>query len=139
MFDRLFKHRRTRAALKPLHGAPPVRRQKTYSAMTGYVYQYFYEGYRESDRAGRIGDEYVFQVSSDRKAGFPLTVFLPRAAVELWQQDHGRDLTQTEQYAAVKMALFEAFDERADLGPAEGEIEIAPANMERLLGTLEID
>lgn len=139
MFDRLFKRRPAPPLPKPLHGAPPVRRQKTYSAMTGYVYQYFYEGYRESDRAGRGGDEYVFKVSSDRKASFPLTVFLPRAAVERWQQDHARELTQTEQYAAVKMALFEAFDERADLGPAESEVEIAPADMERLLSTLEID
>ena len=139
MFDRLFKRRPAQPLPKPLHGAPPVRRQKTYSAMTGYVYQYFYEGYRESDRAGRAGDEYVFNVSSDRKTSFPLTVFLPRAAVERWQQDHARDLTQTEQYAAVKMALFEAFDERTGLGPAESEVEVAPADMERLLSTLEID
>jgi len=30
----------------PLTGAPAVRRQKTYSAESGYVYQYFYEGQR---------------------------------------------------------------------------------------------
>src|ERR1041384_8044352 len=89
----------------PLTGAPPVRRQKTYSAQTGYVYQYYYEGYRESERAGAVGSEYVFHVSSDRKRSFPLTVFLPGAAVESWQRAHGRSLTATEQYAAVKMAL----------------------------------
>jgi hypothetical protein len=138
MFDRLFK-RRPAAGPAPLHGAPPVRRQKTYSAQTGFVYQYFYEGYRESERAGQAGNEYVFQISSDRKSSFPLTVFLPGAAVESWQQDHNRKLIVPEQYAAVKMALFEAFDERADLGPANAEVEIAARDMERLLGILEID
>ncbi|HYM10012.1 MAG TPA: hypothetical protein VEU62_04735 [Bryobacterales bacterium] len=137
ILDRLFKRRLV--AQPVLHGAPPVRRQKTYSAQTGFVYQYYYEGYRESERAGRPGNEYVFQISSDRKASFPLTVFLPRAAVEAWQQGHGRQLIATEQYAAVKMALFEVFDERADLGPANAEVEIAPADMERLLGVLDID
>jgi hypothetical protein len=68
-----------------------------------------------------------------------MTIFLPHAAVEYWQRDHGRGLTQTEQYAAVKMALFEAFDERANLGPADAEVEIAAADMERLLSTLEIE
>ncbi|MBI3697847.1 MAG: hypothetical protein HY238_23825 [Acidobacteria bacterium] len=132
MLDRLFKRK---PAPPPLRGAPAVRRQKTYSAQTGYVYQYFYEGYHEE----RAGNEYVFQVSSDRKSSFPLTVFLPGAAVEAWQQAHGRALSSTEQYAAVKMALFETFDERAGLSPANAEVEIAAADMERLLATLEIE
>jgi hypothetical protein len=136
VFERLFKKR---PAPLPLRGAPPVRRQKAYSAQTGYVYQYYYEGYRESDRAGVPGNEYVFHVSSDRKISFPLTVFLPGAALESWQQTHGRVLTPTEQYAAVKMALFEAFDERADLGPANAEVEVNAAGIENFLATLEID
>jgi hypothetical protein len=141
ILDRLFKRRGAGRppGPAPLHGAPPVRRQKTYSAQTGFVYQYYYEGYRASERAGRRGDEYVFQISSDRKSSFPLTVFLPGAAVEAWQRGHGRQLIATEHYAAVKMALFEAFDGRADLGPANAEVEIAPAAMERLLRILEID
>lgn len=136
MFERLFKRR---PAPQPLRGAPAVRRQKTYSAQTGYVYQYYYEGYRESGREGQPGNEYVFQVSSDRKSSFPLTVFLPGRAVDSWRQAHGRDLTATEQYAAVKMALFETFDERAELGPANAEVEIGAAGIENLLATLEID
>ena len=132
MLERFFKRKPNPP---PLRGAPAVRRQKTYSAQTGFVYQYFYEGYREE----RAGNEYVFQVSSDRKSSFPLTVFLPGAAVDAWQSGHGRALSSTEQYAAVKMALFEVFDERADLGPANAEVEIAPADIERLLATLEIE
>ena len=137
IFDRLLRRRPRPPA--PLHGAPPVRRQKTYSSQTGYVYQYFYEGYRDSERGGRTGQEYVFHISSDRKTSFPLTVFLPTAAVEAWQQGHGRSLTSTEQYAAVKMALFQVFDERADLGPENAEAEISPDSIDGLLDTLEID
>ena len=137
LFDRLF--RRAPPAPLPLRGAPVVRREKTYSAQTGYVYQYFYEGYRESERGGRAGNEYVFHVTSDRKSAFPMTVFLPNAAVQAWQRGHGRDLTATEQYAAVKMALFEAFDQCADLGPANAEVEVDAAAIEGHLGTLEIE
>ena len=137
MFGRFFGRRI--ATPPPLHGAPPIRRQKTYSAQAGYVYQYYYEGYRESDRAGEAGHEYVFQVSSDRKSSFPLTVFLPAIAVDAWQRAHGRALTPTEQYAAVKMALFGVFDERADLGPANAEVEIDATNIHALLETLHIE
>jgi hypothetical protein len=137
IFDRLLRRRPRPPA--PLRGVPPVRRQKTYSSQTGFVYQYFYEGYRDSDREGRSGQEYVFQVSSDRKASFPLTIFLPAAAVNSWQQAHGRSLTPTEQYAAVKMALFQAFDEQAELGPENADSEIGSGSIEDLLATLEIE
>ena len=67
----------------PLAGRPAVRRQKTYSAQTGYVYQYFYEGYRPS--SGERGTEYVFDVSADRKTSAPTSVLVSDAAVESWQ------------------------------------------------------
>ncbi|MBI3664944.1 MAG: hypothetical protein HY236_01765 [Acidobacteria bacterium] len=137
MLERFFK--RKPAPSMALRGAPSVRRQKTYSAQTGLVYQYFYEGHRASERTRRPGNEYVFLVSTDRKSNFPLTVFLPAATVESWQQLHGRKLSPTEQYAAVKMSLFETFDERADLGPANAEVEIDEEAIERLLATLEIE
>ncbi len=49
----------------PLTGAPAVRRMKTYSAQSGYVYQYYFEGYRPLPVES--GVEFVFQISSDRK------------------------------------------------------------------------
>ena len=136
MLDRLF---RRKSQPLPLRGAPAIRRQKTYSAQTGYVYQYFYEGYRPGEHRDAPGNQHVFQVSSDRKSSFSLGVFLPAAVVESWQKGHGRELTTTEQYAAVKMALFEAFDERADLGASSGAIEVGAVALERHLATLEID
>ena len=88
----------------PLTGAPPVRRLKTYSANTGYVYQYFYAGHR--------GGEYVFQASHDRRNYFPVSVVLAAETVESFERDRARGLNSTEQYAVAKLALFQAFDER---------------------------
>jgi hypothetical protein len=122
-----------------LRGAPAVRREKSYSAQTGYVYQYYYEGYRPGERGGHEGQEYVFHVSSDRRQSFPLTVFLPQAVVAAWERRSGRNLSPTEQYAAVKMTLFQAFDERRDLGAATADIEVDGAGMAAHLETLGID
>lgn len=98
MFRGLFSRK------SPLTGAPAVRRMKTYSAQSGYVYQYFYEG--------RRGVAYVFSISSDRKHWSPVEVTLDEGAIAAWEQAHGRQLSSTERYAVAKMALFEAFDER---------------------------
>ena len=106
----------------PLKGKPPIRREKAYSADTGYVYQYFYEGYRESGTGEEAGNEYVFTVSSDRASSFTITLSLSHRTLETWQQNHERDLNATEQYALVKMALFQIFDERANLS---GSTEVA--------------
>ena len=71
----------------PLTGAPAVRRQKTYSAQSGYVYQYFYEGQRPS--SPDPGTEFVFDVSSDRKTSAPVSVFVRAAAVDQTYFDAG--------------------------------------------------
>ena len=99
----------------PLKGKPPVRREKAYSAETGYVYQYFYEGYRETGTGEEAGNEYVFTVSSDRASSFTITLSMSHRVLGTWQQNHKRELNATEQYALVKMALFQIFDGRADL------------------------
>src|SRR5713226_1177617 len=88
----------------PLAGAPAVRRQKAYSAQSGYVYQYFYEGHRPS--SPERGTEYVFAVSSDRKTSSRVSVIISDAAVVNWQNESGRTLSATEQYAIAKVALF---------------------------------
>src|SRR4249920_1778924 len=93
----------------PLTGAPAVRRQKTYSAESGYVYQYFYEGQRSAVRDGAGGTQYVFNVSADRKSSLPVSVFVSDAALESWQIQHARPLLSNERYAVAKLALFQAF------------------------------
>jgi hypothetical protein len=97
----------TRKAL-PLTGAPTVRRLKSYSAQSGYVYQYFWEGQRPVTG----GTEYVFDVSADRKTSHPVSVVLEDAALRAWEQANKRTLAPNERYGIAKMALFLAFDER---------------------------
>src|ERR1700676_4019755 len=79
-----------------LPGAPAVRRLKTYSAQSGYVYQYFYEGHRPFRAAGESGTEFVFSISADAKSRHPASVMLGDAAVHAWEAAHERQLSSTE-------------------------------------------
>ena len=67
------------------------------------------------------GTEFVFSVSADRKTAHDLSVLVEEAAVRAWEQSHGRTLSATEWYALAKMALFAAFDERAEPSAMRGE------------------
>ena len=115
---------------EPLTGTPAIRRMKTYSAQTGYVYQYFYEGHR--------GPEYVFSVSSDRKQWNHVSVMQNDAAIREWEHEHGRELSSTERYAIAKMALFAAFDERSTTALMKDAIQVGPAEVASITGTLEL-
>jgi hypothetical protein len=128
-----------RKKLPPLAGAPAVRRQKAYSAQSGYVYQYVYEGCRPASRGPDAGVEFVFQVTADRTAYFPVSVFVPAAAIESWQADRGRELNTPERYAIAKMALFQAFDERPDPGQMRQEVRVRRADVDGILETLGLD
>jgi hypothetical protein len=121
----------------PLSGAPAVRRQKTYSAQSGYVYQYFYEGQRRT--SSQQGTEYVFNVSHDRKTSSQISVFINDEAMLSWQQESGRTLSTTEKYAIAKMALFQAFDERETPEAAAADVEVGPADVRTILASLNID
>jgi hypothetical protein len=119
----------------PLSGAPAVRRQKTYSAASGFAYQYYYLGRRE----GRKGTEYVFEVSADRKTFFNVCVLLSGDALEPWEAAHGRALAATERYAIAKMALYQAFDERADPVLMRMDVHVRAPDAEAILAALGID
>ena len=121
----------------PLSGAPPVRRQKTYSAQSGFVYQYFYEGHRPT--ASPRGTEYVFNVSSDRKTSSPVSVFVTDDARLSWQQESGRMLSASEQYAIAKMALFQAFDVRESPEALRAAVHVGPDDARAILASLNID
>src|SRR5689334_2448492 len=118
---------------QPLTGAPAVRRQKTYSAQSGYVYQYFYEGHRPA--SPERGTEYVFSVSPDRKSSLSVSVFISDAAMAAWQEESGRTLSGTERYAVAKMALFQAFDERESPEAVRAAVRVGPADVRALLET----
>jgi hypothetical protein len=112
----------------PLAGAPAVRRLKTYSAESGFVYQYFYEGHR--------GPEYVFRVSSNRKTYLPVAVVLAPDVLAAWQRDRSRELNAKEQYAVAKLALFQAFDERQRPEQMTKPVWIRPADIDLIADRL---
>lgn len=115
-----------------------VRRVKSYSAATGYVYQYYFYEVLKSRRGFSAGTEYVYMVSVDRQTVFPLRIFVRRDAVEKWDKKAGREMTGTEEYAIAKMRLFQAFDEVEDLASARPELVVDESNLEALLGRLDL-
>jgi hypothetical protein len=120
----------------PLTGAPTIRRLKSYSAQSGYVYQYFYEGQRPFGSGGESGIEFVFTVSADRKTFQPVSVLVPEAALRAWEQTHAHALSSTERYAVSKMALFQAFDERSGPNQMRGDVRVRIADVEAIIETL---
>jgi hypothetical protein len=120
----------------PLTGAPAVRRLKSYSAQSGYVYQYFYEGQRPFRSGGESGTEFVFTVSADRKTSHPVSVLVADGALRAWEQAHAHPLSSTERYAVSKMALFQAFDARATPDLMKQEVRVRTADVAAITETL---
>lgn len=94
MFDRRSK---TEEARKP--GA--ARRLKTYSAESGFVYEYVFVAEAELGR-------YQFDISWDRKSFHRITIQIDPGVL---RQAAGRELTTVERYAVAKIALRHALDE----------------------------
>jgi hypothetical protein len=115
-----------------------VRRIKSYSAASGYVYQYQFQDAHPSNRGAATGNEYVYYVSVDRKTMFPIRIFVRRDAVELWSRLTGRTLTGTEEYAAAKMRLFQALDEVDDFAMSRPELTVDDSNLSELLERLDL-
>jgi hypothetical protein len=70
---------------------------KTYTGAQGYVYQYYFVGKRDAltNSPEGLAAEYIFDVTSDRKITFAVTVFLPEKAVHEWNTTHRRVLKQS--------------------------------------------
>ena len=117
-----------------------VRRIKTYTGAQGYVYEYYFVGKRDALPADSPAKaiEYVFDVSYDRKKTFAVSVFLPEVVVKGWARIHGRDLTDAEQYGAVKMRLFQAFDEVENMLANGRRLNLEASGLDQLLSTLGV-
>jgi hypothetical protein len=118
-----------------------MRRLKTYAGTQGYVYQYYFVGQRAAIASDpeAPATEFVFDVTSDRKLTFAVSVFLPGNAVTAWATTHGRPLTAAEQYAAAKLRLFGAFDELEDMKTHGRRLVIEAAVLEQSLATLGVE
>jgi len=115
-----------------------VRRVKSYSAATGYVYQYYFYEVEKKRRGASQGTEYVYMVSVDRHHVIPMRIFVQQDALENWSAGTGQKLTGTEEYAVAKMRLFQAFDEIEGLDAKAPELIVDSANLESLLSQLDI-
>jgi hypothetical protein len=115
-----------------------VRRVKTYSAASGFVYQYTFHELKEVRRGFSRGNEYTYLVSVDRKTMFPVGILVRSDAVAKWSKQTRRALSGTEEYAVAKMRLFQAFDEQPQPAGPWPELEVDESNLEGLLALLEI-
>jgi len=114
-----------------------VRRLKTYAGSQGYVYQYYFVGQRAA--GGEVGGtEYIFDVTADRKSTYAVSILLPRSVVLAWAESH-RPLGDSEQYAAVKLRLFRAFDEIEDMQSQGRQLQIEASFLEEALATLGVE
>ena len=83
--------------------------------------------------------EFIFDVTSDRKLTYAVSVFLPEGPLAAWSRDHGRPLNDAEQYAAVKMRLFRAFDELEDVKGQGRRLSIDVQLLEEALASLGVE
>jgi hypothetical protein len=129
---RLFRRKPKGSKPVDLTGAPVKPRVKTYSAESGYVYQYVYRGQRHPGEQS----EYVFSVTSDRKSWHPVSVVFRDALVQEWQTSQVRDLLATERYAIAKLSLFQFLDEAESFDGPPAPLKIGSEDISRHLRTL---
>jgi hypothetical protein len=115
-----------------------IRRMKTYTGGQGYVYQYYFVGKRPAVQ-GAPATEYVFDVTSDRKTTYAVSVLVEPEALTSWTETHRRAPTEAEEYAAVKLRLFKAFDEVEDMMAQGRSLSVDPASLEGALAALGVE
>jgi hypothetical protein len=129
------------ASNNPTSHKPAIRRLKTYAGAQGYVYQYYFVGQRpalENDSEAPA-KEFVFDVTSDRKLTYAVSIFLPQKTLAVWSETHGRPLNEAEQYAAVKLRLLRAFDELQDVKTHGRRLTIDTALLDEALASLGVE
>ncbi len=114
-----------------------VRRLKTYTGQTGFVYQYYFVGKREA--LDTPATEFIFDVTPDRKVTYSVSVLVPRAAADAWSAHHGRPITEPEQYASAKMRLQRGFDEIENMMADGRQLVVTPDLLEELLAELGVE
>ncbi len=112
-----------------------LRRVKTYTAQTGFVYEYYFVGQRATS-GGVRGTEYIFDVISDRRARYSVSVVMHDDAPQLWATLHGRNLSAPELYAAAKLRLQQGFDDIGDMLSEGRLLTVEAGNIEELLAPL---
>jgi hypothetical protein len=114
------------------------RRVKSYSAASGYVYQYYFYEVEKIGEGPTATTQYVYMVSLDRKHVFPIRILVMQEAVRKWTAQSGQQLTGTEEYAVAKMRLFQGFDELENLQANSPSLVVDGSNLEALLLQLDL-
>jgi hypothetical protein len=96
-----------------------AHRVKSYSAATGYVYQYYFYEVEKAKRGRAEGTEYVYMASVDRKHVFPVRIFVSKESLEKW-------------------SVFQAFDEVEGLAEKAPALAVDESNLEALLSQLDL-
>ena len=122
----------------PFTGAPPTRRIKTYSAESGYVYQYLFSGFRMTTGAAGACWEYAFEFSTGRRANAQVSVILREQVLNEWSAAHRRALNASERFGIAKLALKNAFD--AWSAPESSPPQVCPTleDVETISSTLDL-
>jgi hypothetical protein len=115
-----------------------AHRVKSYSAATGYVYQYYFYEVEKAKRGRTEGTEYVYMASVDRKHVFPVRIFVSKEALDKWSAQTGRQCTGTEEYALAKMRLFQAFDELEGFAEKMPSLTVDESNLDALSSQLDL-
>jgi len=115
-----------------------AHRIKSYSAASGFVYQYCFVEVQKARRGLSLGTEYIYAVSADRKENHPFRVFVKQSALEKWSKRENRKLSGTEEYAIAKMRLFLAFDDAEDPAKTPTDLLVDDSNIDSLLAQLDI-
>ena len=116
-----------------------VRRMKTYTGGQGYVYQYYFVGQRPRAAGKDKVIEYVFDVTADRKTMFSVSVMVQEDVLANWAAEHGRRLTDAEQYGAAKMRLFQGFDEIENMQRDGRTLLLDSTGLREVLTTLGVE
>ncbi len=115
-----------------------LRRVKTYTSQTGCVYEYYFVGQREALGRGNPATEYVFDVISDKRAKYSVSVLLKEEGCIAWEANHGRKLSAPERYAAAKLRLQQGFDEIPDMLVDGRVLQVGAENIEDVLAPLDL-
>lgn len=105
------------------------------------MYQYYFVGKRPAlpGDSESPATEYIFDVTSDRKLTYAVSIFFPDSTRAAWNDSHGRPLNDAEQYAAVKVRLFRAFDELEDVKTHGRRLTIDANLLEEALASLGVE
>jgi hypothetical protein len=68
-----------------------------------------------------------------------VSILVSEEALAQWEQAHARSLAATERYAIAKLALFQAFDERATPDLMKQDVEVRAADVTAILDTLGLE